>query len=114
IFPAISLSDGARVREFAKEVRSIELPGGARLSAAGEAMMLADIIDMVAHEMPVIFGAALLSILLTMVFSLGSLKLALLCMSPTLVSIFALLGLVPACGLTFNYLNVIVLTVLIG
>jgi predicted RND superfamily exporter protein len=114
VFPSISLSDGARVRELAKEVRSIELPGGGRLSAAGEAMMLADIIDMVAHEMPLIFGAALVSILLTMAVTLGSLKLAVLCMSPTLVSILALLGLVPACDLAFNYLNVIVLTVLIG
>jgi predicted RND superfamily exporter protein len=114
VFPSISLSDGARVRDFAREVRSIELPGGGRLSAAGEAMMLADIIDMVAREMPLIFATALVSIVLAMALTLGSLKLALLCMSPTLVSIFALFGLVPACGLTFNYLNVIVLTVLIG
>lgn len=114
IFPAISLSDGAKVVEFAKEVRSIQLGGGQQLSAAGEAMMLADIIAMVTKEMPIIFGAALISVLLTMTFTLGGIRPALLCLLPTLVSIFALFGLMPLLGVSFNYLNVIVLTVLIG
>ena len=114
IFPSISLSDGARVQRLAQEVRGIALPGGQRLSASGEAMMLADVIDMVSREMPRMFGAAVLAVLLTMAFTLGSVWLAALCLVPTLVSIVALCGLMPALGLPFNYLNVIVLTVLVG
>jgi uncharacterized protein len=114
VFPAISLADGTRVREFAKEVRSIGAPGGAQLSAAGEAMILADIIDMVTREMPRILTASIISVLLVMALTLGSLKLALFCMSPTVVSLFALTGLMPLWDLQFNYLNIIVLTVLIG
>jgi predicted RND superfamily exporter protein len=114
VFPAISLADGAKVREFAQEVRSIEAPGGAQLSAAGEAMILADIIDMVTREMPRILLASVISVLLVMALTLGSLKLAVFCMSPTVVSLFALTGLMPLWDLQFNYLNIIVLTVLIG
>ena len=114
VFPAISLADGAKVREFAKEVRSVTLPGGRQMSASGEAMILSDIIEMVTREMPRILIAALVSVLLLMWLTLGSLKLAVLCLSPTVVSIFALTGLMPLVGLQFNYLNIIVLTVLIG
>jgi uncharacterized protein len=114
VFPAISLADGAKVREFAKEVRSLDLGDGQRLSAAGEAMILADIIDMVTREMPRIFLAALISVVLALALTLGSLRLALLCLLPTLASILALAGLMPLFGLPFNYLNIIVLTVLIG
>jgi uncharacterized protein len=114
VFPAISLADGTKVREFAREVRSIVAPDGRQLSAAGEAMILADIIDMVTREMPLILTAALISVLLVMALTLASLKAAILCLSPTVVSVVALTGLMPLFHLQFNYLNVIVLTVLIG
>jgi predicted RND superfamily exporter protein len=114
VFPRISLADGAKVREFAREVRSIEAPGGGQLSAAGEAMVLADIINMVTREMPRILTVSVISVLVVMALTLGSLKLAVLCMSPTVVSLFALAGLMPIWDLQFNYLNIIVLTVLIG
>ncbi len=114
VFPAISLADGQKVREFAREVRSISAPGGAQLSAAGEAMILADIIEMVTREMPIIFVVSVVTVLLVMALTLGSLKLAIFCMSPTVVSLFALTGLMPLCDLQFNYLNIIILTVLIG
>ena len=114
VFPAVSLADGKKVQEFASEVRSIAGPNGQQLSAAGEAMILADIINMVTREMPQILGAAVLSVLVVMALTLASLKLAVLCLSPTIVSLFALTGLMPLADLQFNYLNIIVLTVLIG
>ncbi len=77
-------------------------------------MVLADIINMVTREMPRIFLAALISVVLALALTLGSLRLALLCLLPTLASIVALAGLMPLFGLPFNYLNIIVLTVLIG
>ena len=92
----------------------ISAPGGRQLSAAGEAMILADIIEMVTREMPRILTAAVISVLLVMALTLASLKLAVLCLSPTVVSIVALTGLMPLFDLQFNYLNIIVLTVLIG
>ncbi len=114
VFPAISLADGSKVRQFAQEVRAISAPGGQQVSAAGEAMILADIIEMVTREMPRILTAAVVSVLLVMGLTLGSFKLAVLCLSPTVISLIALTGLMPLFELQFNYLNIIVLTVLIG
>lgn len=114
VFASVNLADGAKVRDFAKEVREVKVPGGAQISAAGEAMILADIINMVTREMPRILLSALVAVLLIMALTLGSLKLALLCLSPTVLSILALTGLMPILGLQFNYLNIIVVPVLIG
>jgi hypothetical protein len=114
VYPAVSLSDGAAIRSLAREVRGVQLPSGERLSAAGEPMVLADILEMVTHEAPLILGGATLAVLLAMWATLGGLRLALLCLTPTVVSLLALLGVMPLMGLEFNYLNILVIPVLIG
>ncbi len=114
IFPAIKVSDGKAVSEFAREVRGIELPGGDRFSAAGETMILADVLEMVTREGGPILLAALLLVTLAMWVTLGSLKNALLCLSPTVLSLLGTVGLMGFNGFAFNYLNIIAIPVLIG
>ncbi|MFP2911373.1 efflux RND transporter permease subunit [Pyxidicoccus sp. 3LFB2] len=114
VYPSVSLSDGAAIRALARELRGVQLPGGGRISAAGEPMVLADILEMVTHEAPLILGGAVLAVLLAMWATLGGLRLALLCLTPTVVSLVALLGLMPLMGMEFNYLNILVIPVLIG
>ncbi len=114
VYPRISLGDGEAVRAMAREVREVRLPGGKHLSAAGEPMVLADILEMVTHEAPRILVGATLAVLLAMWVTLGRLRLALLCMLPTVVSLLALVGLMPLLGVQFNYLNILVIPVLIG
>ncbi|MGQ0503903.1 MAG: efflux RND transporter permease subunit [Myxococcaceae bacterium] len=114
IFPAIKLSDGKAVSEFAKEVRGIELPNGDTFSAAGEAMILADVLEMVTRESAPIVTAALILVTLAMWLTLGSLRNALLCLSPTVLSLMGLTGLMGFLGIPFNYLNILIVPVLIG
>lgn len=114
IFPDIKLSDGLQVVRFAKEVRGIVLPNGERFSAAGEAMILADVLLMVQREAGPILLAATLSVLLAMWLTLGSFGTALLCMMPTAVSLLALTGLMSMLDMPFNYLNILLVPVLIG
>ncbi len=114
VFPAISLADGAAVRRFAGEVREIDLSDGSKLSAAGESMILADILDMVTREAPIVLIAAILSVLLAMWITMGSLKTAAFCMLPTLLSVVALVGVMASIDFRFNYLNILVVPVLIG
>jgi predicted RND superfamily exporter protein len=114
VYSAISLADGARTRHFAKEVRGMTLPDGTQVSAAGEALIIADILDMVAQEGPQILAAAVLSVLLAMWVTLGRLRTALICMLPTLMSVAGLVGLMALLGVEFNYLNLVVLPVLVG
>lgn len=114
VFPGISLADGKRVRQLAEEVRDLHTPSGGTISATGEPMVLADILDMVIREAPEVLLAALVTVLLAMWITLGSLPVALLCLTPTLLSILGLLGLMPLLDLPFNYLNIVVVPVLIG
>ncbi len=114
VFPKVSLSHSDGVRRFAKEVRDIELGSGGKLSAAGESMILADILDMVTRESPLVLAAAVLSVLLAMWLALGNLRSAVICLTPTLASVTALVGVMALGGVEFNYLNIMVIAVLIG
>jgi predicted RND superfamily exporter protein len=114
IFPNIKLSDGQAVLRFAKEVRGITLANGNRYSAAGEAMILADVLTMINNDVLPILLLAIFSVLAAMWLTLGSLRTALICMSPTVLSLLALIGVMAILKLPFNYLNIIVVPVLIG
>jgi hypothetical protein len=114
VYAAISLSDGAGTRRFAREVRGMQMPDGSQASAAGEALILADILDMVASEGPRILGLAVLSVFAAMWLTMGRLRTAVVCMLPTLVSVAGLVGLMALTGFQFNYLNIVVLPVLVG
>lgn len=119
-FPGISLSDGERVTQLAQEVRNLELPGAdgqagqARVSAVGEALILADIIEMVTREAAPVLIAAILFVIAALWLTLGSLKLALVCLLPTVVSILGLIGLMDCADIDFNFLNIVAIPVLIG
>ncbi len=114
VYPSVSLSDGKAVRAMAREVRGVDPEGVQRSPIAGEAMVMADILDMVTHEGPLILGGATLAVLLAMWATLGGLRMALLCLAPTVVSLLALVGLMPLMGAKFNYLNILIVPVLIG
>ncbi|QSQ20895.1 MMPL family transporter [Pyxidicoccus parkwayensis] len=114
VYPSVSLSDGKAIRALAREVRAVDPEGARRSPIAGEALVLSDILDMVTQEGPLILGGATLAVLLAMWATLGGLRMAVLCLLPTVVSLVALLGLMPLIGAKFNYLNILVVPVLIG
>ncbi|RYZ36241.1 MAG: hypothetical protein EOO71_32570 [Myxococcaceae bacterium] len=114
VYPSANQSDGQAMRQLAKEVRGVKLPDGRPAVAAGESLVLADILDLVSHEAPFILLGATGAVLVAMWITLGGLRTALLCLTPTVVSLFALLGLMPLVNVEFNYLNILVIPVLIG
>ncbi len=114
VYPSADQSNGQAMRRLAKEVRGVKLPDGRPAIVAGEAMVQADIFNLVSHEAPFILLGSTLAVLLAMWLTLGGLRTALLCLMPTVVSLFALLGLMPLLRMEFNYLNILVIPVLIG
>jgi predicted RND superfamily exporter protein len=114
VFPNVRLSDGRAVLKFSDEVSDIKLPSGTTLQAAGEAMVLADVLRMVKREAQPILIVAIVLVILAMWITLGSLVEALLCMAPTALSLLALIGLMAITDQPFNYLNIIIIPVLIG
>ncbi|WP_186001978.1 MULTISPECIES: RND family transporter [Corallococcus] len=114
VYPSANQSDGQAMRQLADEVRGVKLPDGRPAVVAGEALVLADILDLVSHEAPLILVGTTLAVLVAMWLTLGGLRTALVCLMPTAVSLFALLGLMPLMRMEFNYLNILVIPVLIG
>lgn len=114
VFPAISLDDGVRVREFVHELRSVRLPDGREVAAAGEAMVQADIIEMVSREAGPVMVATGVAVLVVMTIILGSLRSALAALSPALLGLLATMGLMSLTGLRFNYLNIVAVPILFG
>lgn len=114
VYTRINMGDAEQLRELSKEVRNLHLGGGTHISAAGEAMILVDILDMVEHEIPIVLGVSVGFALLTTWLTMGSLTTALLCLLPTAFSVFGLMGVMAVTGLRFNSLNIVVVPVLIG
>ncbi|MCB9525214.1 MAG: MMPL family transporter [Myxococcales bacterium] len=114
VFPAISLSDGARVGDFAAAVRGAARATGPRLPAAGEAMVLADILAMVRAEGPRLLGFTAAAVFLALWVLLGHLGRAALALGAAVVTLAATLGVAAAAGLPLNYLNLVMVPVIVG
>ncbi len=114
VFPDISQHIGSEVIEFADEVRGIELPDGGVVSASGEEMILADVINMIKNEGLPVLGLTLISVLLTLMILLRNVRDALLTFFGALVTLTGMLGLMPLVGLQINYLNIVMIPVLFG
>lgn len=109
-FPAIALSDGSRVPAFAAELRA----AAEGAPVAGEAMILADILTLVQRE-----GLPLLALTAGLVFAvlwllLGNLPRALAAMGAAGVTLAGTLGVAAAAGIPLNYLNLVMIPVIIG
>jgi uncharacterized protein len=114
VFPSVSMSDGRLAQRVAAEVRDLDLGGGRHISAAGETMVLADLIGSVMKDLPLLCGLALLQQIVVLSVLLGGLGRALLTLVPAIVSLPVIGALMPLLGLELNYLNVILVPTLIG
>lgn len=113
-FPSIPTSDGKKVMAMAKEVRDLPLPSGKTVSAAAEAMILADVLNLIFTESPKVSLITMGMVFLSIWILLGRFWVALVCFFPAVLTVFGTLGAVPLLGLEFNYLNLIGLPILFG
>lgn len=109
-FPAISLSDGLSIPAFASEVRQ----AAGSLPAAGDTMVLADILHMIDQESPFVTGSALLLMAVMMLLVLRRWASCLLALSAAGLTIVATVSLHAMFGGSLNYLNIVVIPVLLG
>ena len=95
VFPAIKITQGDQVAKLAGELRQVPVPGGGTIHAAGEAMILADMLIMVFRESKSILIMTLLLGFVTLRLLLGRLRSALLALLPAAVTLLAAVGLPP-------------------
>ena len=114
VYPAVSLDDGIEVRRFATEVRSVVEATSSTKYLAGEALVLADIIDTVFGEAPRIAILTLLGVFLAMFLLLGNLRETCIAIIPAVMTIVFVLGILPMTNVQVDYLNMVMLPVLFG
>ena len=113
-FPKVSMSDGPAVRELSRQLADLDAGGGTRLSVAGEPMILADILATVERDAPRILAITLLLVAFTLRLTAGSWSAALLAALPAVLTATASAGLLSLIGVQLNYLNMIVIPILLG
>ncbi|HEX2879807.1 MAG TPA: MMPL family transporter [Polyangiaceae bacterium] len=113
-YPTVSMGEASAVRQLAGQLRDFEIGAGVRLSAAGEPMILADILEIVQRDAPRILSFILVLVLLALRVMAGSLKLALLSLFPAVLTVAATAGLLAVLRIELNYLNMIMLPILLG
>lgn len=113
-YPIVSMGEAGAVRELARQLRGIALPHGGTLSAAGEPMVLADILEIVTRDAPRILLLTLFLVLGALRVMSGSLRHALLSLLPAVLTLGATAGALAVLGIELNYLNMIMLPILLG
>ena len=113
-YPRVSMSDGGAVRELARQLGNLEGVGGARISAAGEPMLLADILEIVEHDAPRIIALTLALVMLTLRLTAGSWGIALLSALPALLTFTVTAGVLSLLKIDLNYLNMVMLPIFLG
>jgi len=114
VFPGVRTSDGREVMKLADEVRSIRLGGGREVSAAGECMVLADILQMLLREAQPVILLTLLLVFLTLWVLGETFRDALAAFLIATATLAALFGVMRWAGLSLNYFNVMLIPVLFG
>ncbi|HEU4538159.1 MAG TPA: phosphatidylglycerophosphatase A, partial [Polyangiaceae bacterium] len=114
LYPTVSMSEARATRRLAEQLSSIALPSGKVVRAAGEPMILADILRTVERDAPRIVALTALLVLAVLRLTLGKMRLALLALSPAVVTLAVTAGLLPLVGVELNYLNMIILPILLG
>ncbi|AKT44215.1 efflux RND transporter permease subunit [Chondromyces crocatus] len=114
LYPTVSMGEAAAVRRLAAQLGPISLRSGKAVSTAGEPMVMADVLAAVERDAPRIFLLTCAFVFMTLLLTLGKVRLALLALAPALLTLAVTVGLLPVVGLDLNYLNMIILPILLG
>lgn len=114
VYPSVSLSDGASAERIQDELGALQLDDGRIVSAAGEAMVLAEVIRSVRSDSGRILVSSVIATWLLLWLVLGRIRDAALAAMPAVLTLAATLGAMAAFGIELNYMNILVFPVLIG
>lgn len=109
-FPSIDLGDGAKVSQFAHQVRAPTDPD----LVAGEALILADVLDMIRREGPLVLTLTIVLVIVALWGLLGGISRALMPVAAATATLIVTLSLAAWLGLPLNYLNVLMIPILFG
>jgi predicted RND superfamily exporter protein len=113
-FPIVSMSNGPAVRELARQVKELEAGEKSMLSVAGEPMIMADILETVERDAPRILTVTLVLVAILLRLTAGGWLAALLAALPAVLTAITSAGVLSLLDIDLNYLNMIVIPILLG
>lgn len=102
------------VTQFSDEVRSVSYGNGQVANASSEAVIIADILEILHNDTPLIIFSALGAIVLLLLFKFRSITVSLKVLLPLLVAYLWMSGLLEVLDIRITFLNFIVLPMALG
>lgn len=112
--PGMLLSDGRNLMKYAETIRTIRLPDGRIVHAAGESLIYSDLINIIKREAPVLTIASLLGVLLFVFIMLKRMRLSIIVSISLLWGVMLMMGVAAYHGIKINFFNFIVLPLTFG
>ncbi len=114
IYPKSNMSDARRSMAFKDEIGKITISGGKTYYAASTSLVAAEMIDLMITESPYMISATFLIIFILMYFSFNSFRWTAIALSPLLIGLTILFGIMLVFGMKFNFYNLVVLPAILG
>lgn len=114
IYPSVALRDGRNSIRFAEDIGTLELPDGKVVHAASPNIIIADLLRMVIKEGRRAILLSLAVVFLLLIWDFRSLRAAALVISPLLVGVVWMGGLMTLLGMKLNLFNMVVLPSVVG
>ena len=114
IYPSVPLRDGRNSIRFSEDIGTITLPSGKTLQAASPNLIIADLLRMAIREGKLAVVLSFVVVFLIILVDVRSLKNTLLVMSPLVLGLTWMGGLMFLLGIKLNLFNMVVLPSVVG
>lgn len=114
IYPSVALRDGRNAMAFRDDIGTIVTKSGKEFHAGSSNLIVADMLSMIEKEGPLAAALALSVVFVILLIDFRRLKAVLFIMSPLLVGVVWMGGLMYVFGMQLNFFNVVVFPSIIG
>jgi predicted RND superfamily exporter protein len=114
IYPSVALRDGRNAMAFRDDIGTIVTPSGKEYHAGSSNLIVADMLTMIGREGPIAAVMALSMVFLILFLDFRSVRAALFVMTPVVVGVLWMGGLMKLFGMQLNFFNVVVFPSIIG
>lgn len=114
IFPSVQLRDGRKAIAFAQDVKNIKTKSGKIYHAANDSVIFADMLILMLKEGRKAVILTFLTVFILVLLDFRHLKHTFLVLTPLIMGILWLVGLMVAIGIKINFYNMVVIPTIIG
>ncbi len=114
IYPSVPLRDGRNSIRFSEDIGTITLPSGEVLHAASPNLIIADLLRTVIREGRIAVVLSLLIVFLIVLADVRGVRVTLIIMSPLVLGLMWMGGLMFVLGMKLNLFNIVVLPSVVG